>query len=124
MEGAPPTVLLPMNVARTAAPARPPSSPTLEGWLWENRAKLSAKAPTEAAIDYLLKRWNAFTRFLDDGRICLSNNAAERAIRPIAVGRRNWTFAGSDTGGHCTAALYTLIETAKAQLHGSAGVAR
>lgn len=85
----------------------------LEGWLRENRAKLSAKAPTEAAIDYLLKRWNAFTRFLDDGRICHSNNAAERAIRPIAVGRRNWTFAGSDTGGHRTAALYTLIETAK-----------
>ena len=85
----------------------------LETWLRENRAKLSAKAPTAAAIDYLLKRWTAFTRFLDDGRICLSNNAAERSIRPIAVGLRNWTFAGSDTGGHRTAALYTLIETAK-----------
>ncbi|TXM71527.1 IS66 family transposase [Methylobacterium sp. WL69] len=85
----------------------------LEAWLRENRAKLSAKAPTAAAIDYLLKRWTAFTRFLDDGRICLSNIAAERSIRPIAVGRRNWTFAGSDTGGHRAAALYTLIETAK-----------
>ena len=85
----------------------------LETWLRENRARLSAKAPTAVAIDYLLKRWTAFTRFLDDGRICLSNNAAERSIRPIAVGRRNWTFAGSDAGGHRTAALYTLIETAK-----------
>ncbi|TXN83151.1 IS66 family transposase [Methylobacterium sp. WL8] len=85
----------------------------LETWLRENRARLSAKAPTAVAIDYLLKRWIAFTRFLDDGRICLSNNAAERSIRPIAVGRRNWTFAGSDAGGHRTAALYTLIETAK-----------
>ncbi|MFC6392562.1 IS66 family transposase, partial [Methylorubrum zatmanii] len=86
---------------------------SLEAWLRENRAKLSAKAPVAGAIDYMLKRWAAFTRFLDNGRICLSNNAAERAIRPIAVGRRNWTFAGSDTGGHRAAALYTLIETAK-----------
>ena len=61
----------------------------LEAWLRENRAKLSAKGPKAAAIDYLLKRWTAFTRFHDDGRVCLSNNAAERSIRPIAVGRRN-----------------------------------
>ncbi len=61
----------------------------------------------------MLKRWTAFTRFLDDGRICLSNNAAERSIRPLAVGRRNWTFAGSDAGGRRAAAMYTLIETAK-----------
>lgn len=85
----------------------------LDVWVRENRARLSAKTPTAAAIDYLLKRWTAFTRFLDDGRICLLNNAAERSICPIAVGRPNWTFAGSDAGGHRTAALYTLIETAK-----------
>jgi transposase len=85
----------------------------LHGWLRQNRAKLSAKAPVAKAIDYMLKRWPAFTRFLDDGRICVSNNAAERAIRPIAVGRRNWTFAGSDAGGRRAAAMYTLIETAK-----------
>jgi transposase len=54
-----------------------------------------------------------YERFLDDGRLCLSNNAAERALRGIAVGRRNWTFAGSDEGGRCAAAIYTLIETAK-----------
>ena len=61
----------------------------------------------------MLKRWPAFTRFLNDGCVCLSNNAAERAIRGIAVGRRNWTFAGSDAGGRRAAAMYTLIETAK-----------
>ena len=53
------------------------------------------------------------TRFLDDGRLCISNNAAERAIRPLALGRRNWTFAGSDAGGRRAAAIYTLIQTAK-----------
>jgi transposase len=85
----------------------------LEAWLREHRAKLSAKSEVAKAIDYLLKRWPSFTRFLEDGRICLSNNAAERAIRGIAVGRRNWTFAGSDAGGRRAAAIYTLIETAK-----------
>ena len=53
------------------------------------------------------------TRFLDDGRVCLSNNAAERALRGIAIGRHNWTFAGSDRGGERAAAIYTLIETCK-----------
>lgn len=85
----------------------------LNAWLRQNRAKLWAKAPVAKAIDYMLERWRAFTRFLDDGRICVSNNAAERAIRPIAVGRPNWTFAGSDAGGRHAAAMYTLIETAK-----------
>jgi hypothetical protein len=61
----------------------------------------------------MLKRWPAFTRFLDDGRICLSNNAAERALRGIAIGRRAWLFAGSDRGGERAAAMFTLIETAK-----------
>lgn len=64
-------------------------------------------------MDYALKRWDAMTRFLEDGRICLSNNAAERALRGIAVGRRNWTFCGSDAGGDRAVAIYTLIETAK-----------
>ena len=61
----------------------------------------------------LLKRWPAFTRFLDDGRICLSNNAAERALRGIALGRKSWLFAGSDRGGQRAAAMYSLIVTAK-----------
>src|SRR6187551_2440341 len=68
----------------------------LERWLREERPKLSRHAESAKAIDYLLKRWPAFTRFLDDGRICLSNNAAERALRGIALGRKSWLFAGSD----------------------------
>jgi transposase len=85
----------------------------LETWLRERRAKLSGKSETGKAIDYSLKRWPAFIRFLDDGRLCMSNNAAERAVRCVAVGRKNWTFAGSDEGGRRAAAIYTLIETAK-----------
>ena len=64
-------------------------------------------------MDYMLKRWPAFTQFLDDGRICLSNNAAERALRGIALGRKSWLFAGSDRGGQRAAAMYSLIVTAK-----------
>jgi len=85
----------------------------LEAWLRDQRAKLSSKSETAKAINYCLTRWKAFTRFLDDGRICLSNNAAERAVRGVAVGRKNWTFAGSDAGGHRAAAILTLIETCK-----------
>jgi transposase len=85
----------------------------LETWLRQQRAKLSSRSETAKAIDYSLKRWTALTRLLDDGRLCMSNNAAERAVRCVAVGRKNWTFAGSDEGGHRAAAIYTLIETAK-----------
>ena len=85
----------------------------LQTWLREQRAKVSKHNDTGKAIDYLLKRWDAFTRFLDDGRLCLSNNAAERELRTVAVGRKNWTFAGSDEGGRRAAAIYTLIATAK-----------
>jgi hypothetical protein len=68
------------------------------------RARLSRHADTAKAMDYMLKRWPAFARFLDDGRICLTNNAAERALRGIALGRRAWLFAGSDRG--CSAAIW------------------
>jgi transposase len=85
----------------------------LHHWLRQRRAKLSGKSETAKAIDYSLKRWPAFTRFLDDGRICMSNNAAERELRGVAIGRKNWTFAGSDEGGRRAAAFYTLIQTAK-----------
>ena len=85
----------------------------LETWLREQRRKLSSKSDTAKAINYSLQRWPALTRFLNDGRLCMSNNAAERTLRCVAVGRRNWTFAGSDEGGHRAAAMYTLIETAK-----------
>jgi transposase len=86
---------------------------SLETWLREQYAKLSANSQVAKAIAYSLNCWAALSRFLDDGRLCLSNNAAERAVRGIAVGRRNWTFAGSDEGGRRAAAIYTLIETAK-----------
>jgi transposase len=85
----------------------------LERWLREERPRLSRHAESAKAIDYMLKRWAAFTRFLDDGRICLSNNAAERALRGIALGRKSWLFAGSDRGGQRAAAIYSLIVTAK-----------
>jgi transposase len=85
----------------------------LAGWMRAERARLSRHADIAKAMDYMLKRWPAFTRFLDDGRICLSNNAAERALRRIALGRRSWLFAGSDRGGERAAAIYTLIATAK-----------
>ena len=63
--------------------------------------------------DYMLKRWPSFARFLDDGRICLTNNAAERALRGVALGRKSWLFVGSDRGGVRAAIMYTLIGTAK-----------
>ena len=85
----------------------------LQAWLREQRARLSRNNDTTKAINYCLSRWDAFTRFLDDGRLCMSNNAAERELRAVAVGRRNWTFAGSDEGGRRAAAIYTLIATAK-----------
>src|SRR4029079_2567215 len=67
-----------------------------ENVLREQRSKLSGQSKTGKAIAYSLTRWAALTRFLDDGRLCMSNNAAERALRCIAVGRKNWIFAGSD----------------------------
>src|SRR6516162_1420136 len=80
----------------------------LEKWMRTERARLSRHAPTAQAIDYMLTRWPAFTRFLDDGRICLSNNAAERALRGIAPGRRSWLFAGSDEGASCCSPHHTI----------------
>ena len=85
----------------------------LEAYMREQYERLSPKNEVAKAIRYMLVRWTAFTRFLDDGRICMSNNAAERALRGVALGRRNWTFAGSDEGGRRAAAVYSLIETCK-----------
>jgi hypothetical protein len=79
----------------------------------QERAKLSRGNEVAKAMDYMLKRWPAFTRFLDDGRICLTNNAAERALRGVALGRKSWLFAGSDRGGQRAAMMYSLIVTAR-----------
>ena len=75
--------------------------------------KISGKSTLAQAIRYSLSRWDALTRYTTDGRLEISNNAAERAIRPLAIGRKNWLFAGSDTGGERAATIYTIIETAK-----------
>ncbi len=84
-----------------------------EVWLRQERVKLSRHEDLAVAMDYMLTRWPAFTRFLDDGRICLTNNAADRALRGIARGRKSWLFAGSDRGGRRAAMMYSLIVTAK-----------
>ena len=70
-------------------------------------------AEVAKAFDYMLTRWAAFTVFLRDGRICLTNKAAERALRGIALGRKGWLFAGSDRGGERAAVIYTLIGSCK-----------
>ncbi|MFL4999610.1 MAG: IS66 family transposase [Xanthobacteraceae bacterium] len=85
----------------------------LEAWMRTERARLSRHAEVAKAMDYMLKRWSAFTRFLEEARVCLSNNAAERALRGIALSRRAWLFAGSDRGGDRAALMYTLIQTAR-----------
>src|SRR5262249_38821071 len=82
-------------------------------WMKRERGKLSRHNEVAKAIDYMLKRIGAFTRFLEDGRICLSNNAAERELRGIALGRKSWLFAGSDRGGERAAVMLTLMQTAK-----------
>ena len=85
----------------------------LEHWLRQQRAGLARSNPIAGRIDYMLRDWPAFARFVDDGRICLTNNTAERALRGIALGRKAWLFAGSDRGGQRAAFMYTLIVTAK-----------
>lgn len=85
----------------------------LHAWLIAQHAKLSRNHDLAKAINYMLRRWDAFTRFLDDGRVCLSNNAAERALRCVPLGRKAWLFCGSDRGGQRAAAMYSLIVTAK-----------
>lgn len=85
----------------------------LEAWLREQRAKLSRASAVIQPIDYLLKRWSGFARFTEDGRICLTNNAAERVLRGLALGRRAWLFAGSDRGAERAAVMITLIMTVR-----------
>jgi transposase len=85
----------------------------LHAYMREHAARLSRGHDLVKAVNYMLKRWPAFTLFLEDGRVCLSNNAAERGLRGIALGRKSWLFCGSDRGGQRAAAMYTLIITAK-----------
>jgi hypothetical protein len=85
----------------------------LAGFFDATLPKLSGKSELAAAIRYARSRWTALGRYLEDGRLEMTNNAAERAIRPLALGRKNYLFAGSDAGGERAAAIYTLVETAK-----------
>jgi transposase len=85
----------------------------LHAWMLGERGKLSRTNDVARAMDYMLRRWAVFARFLEDGRICLTNNAAERALRGIALGRKSWLFAGSDRGGQRAAVMYSLIVSAK-----------
>jgi transposase len=90
--------------------------PRLDGlrtFLDTSLARVSGKSSLAQAIRYALSRWTALTRYLADGRLEISNNAAERGIRPLALGRKNYLFCGSDAGGQRAACLYTIIETAK-----------
>jgi transposase len=82
-------------------------------WLKQERATLSRSAEVIEPIDYMLKRWDGFALFLEDGRVCLTNNAAERALRGIALGRRSWTFAGSQRGADRAAVMLTVITTCR-----------
>ena len=108
INGLPATERLAVRQERSA-----PLLADLESWLREQRAKLSRSSAVTKPIDYLLKRWGDFTRFTEDGRICLTNNAAERALRSLALGRKAWLFAGSDRGAERAAVVITLIMTAR-----------
>jgi len=108
INGLPAAERLAVRLARVA-----PLVGSLEAWMRAERGKLSRHSDMAKAMNYMLKRWVAFTRFLEDGRICLTNNAAERELRGVALGRKAWLFAGSDRGGERAAAMYSLIATAK-----------
>ncbi|MGH9345355.1 MAG: IS66 family transposase [Terriglobia bacterium] len=86
---------------------------SLELWMRDIRARMSKHNDLAKAIDYMLRRWQGFTLFLRDGTVCTSNNAAERALRRIACGRKSWMFCGSDRGGQRAAVLYSLIATCR-----------
>jgi transposase len=85
----------------------------LEIWLRAQQKEVLPKSPVGEAVQYALRNWAALTRYLDDGRLEIDNNAAERALRGIAVGRKAWTFAGSDEGGRRAAVIYSVVESAR-----------
>ena len=97
-----------MRQTRTA-----PVLKEFKSWMSETLAQVSAKSPMALAIGYSLSNWTALTNFVDDGRIDAHNNTAERALRGVAIGRKNYLHLGSDAGGHTAAVMYTLLGTAK-----------
>jgi transposase len=102
------------EIRKTIRQARAkPLLDSMRTWLETTLAKLSRKSDTAAAIRYALSRWRALTRYVDDGQLEIDNNAAERALRVVALGRKNFLFAGSDAGGERAAAIYSLLGSAK-----------
>ena len=97
-----------MRQTRTA-----PVLTELKSWMNETLSQVSAKSPMALAIGYALNHWTALTNFVRDGRIDAHNNTAERALRGVAIGRKNYLHVGSDGGGHTAAVIYTLLGTAK-----------
>ena len=108
IRGQPPDARLAVRTAEIA-----PLLAGMQGWLDNSLNRIPGKSTLAGAIRYTLNRWDALTLVLRDGRACLDNNAAERSMRPITLGRKNWLFAGSNAGGDRAAAIYTLTETAK-----------
>ena len=90
-----------------------PNVDAFHAWAEQQLTRIPGKSDLAKAFRYGLSRWESFCLFLDDGRVAIDNNPAERGMRPIGVGRRNWLFAGSDTGGETLARAMTIIETAK-----------
>jgi transposase len=89
----------------------------LHGWMLAQRSQVANGGATAKALDYSLKRWQALTRFIDDGRLPIDNNWIENQMRPIATGRKNWLFAGSLLAGQRAAAIMSLIQSAKLNGH-------
>lgn len=108
IRGSPPDVRKTVRQQRTA-----PKLAALKTWLEQERSRLPGKGPAAQAIRYALARWPALSRFVADDTIEIDNNAAEWAIRPVALGRKNWLFAGFDKGGERAASILSLIESAK-----------
>ncbi|MGH8077122.1 MAG: IS66 family transposase [Lysobacter sp.] len=94
-----------------------PQLQALKAWLEELRPQVAGNSGTAKAMDYTLRRWTALARYVDDGAHPIDNNPIENAIRPIALGRKNWLFAGSETAGRRAAAIMSLLATAKANGH-------
>src|SRR6266513_288376 len=105
--------LVPDHRRRERQKRSKPIAAALAAWADEIRRNLSRKSELAAAFRYMRARWTALMRCFDDGRLALDNNPAERALRCIAIGRKNYLFAGSDAGGRRAAAMYSLIESAK-----------
>jgi len=106
--------LTPDEIRKRRETLAKPIVDSIKAWLEAHRPKMAPAAPTARAMNYLINHWDAFARYLDDGRLKIDNNAAERALRLAAIGRKNYLFVGNERSGQVTATLLSLIETAKA----------